>query len=223
MLEVGDDAKGKPDRRYRQRVRCRLSWANVTNATKEELASLFDDIDKIVGSDYQIVGSKARRWREVLSELEKEGPFSFLFKMRKAKMQQERAWNDRYDELVEYKAEHNNCLVPERYPDNKALGTWVQTQRRQYRLRNEGKHSHLTEERIKLLEDLGFEWSPKGNSWDDRYDQLVEYKAEHNNCRVPTRIPQQGPREVGCPPADAVPSQKRGEAQPTHRGTDQVA
>ena len=183
MLEVGDDAKGKPDRRYRQRVRCRLSWANVTNATKEELASIFDDIDKIVGSDYQIVGSKARRWREVLSELKKEGPFSFLFKMRKAKMQQERAWNDRYDELVEYKAEHNNCLVPERYPDN--LGTWVQTQRRQYRLRNEGKHSHLTEERIKLLEDLGFEWSPKGNSWDDRYDQLVEYKAEHNNCRVP--------------------------------------
>ena len=102
MLEVGGDAKGKPDRRYRQRVRCRLSWANVTNATKEELASLFDDIDKIVGSDYQIVGwSKARRWREVLSELDKEGPFSFLFKMRKAKMQRERIdWNDRYGKLV---------------------------------------------------------------------------------------------------------------------------
>ena len=100
-------------------------------------------------------------------------------------MQQERAWNDRYDELDVYKAEHGNCLVPQRYSKNKALGRWVDTQRTQYRLRNEGKHSHLTEERIKLLEDLGFVWSHQGNSWDDRYIQLVEYKAEHGNCLVP--------------------------------------
>ena len=66
-------------------------------------------------------------------------------------MQQERAWNDRYDELDVYKNKHNNCLVPQHYPDNKALGTWVAN------------------------------------------------------------------------PADAVPSQKRGEAQLPHRGTDQVA
>ena len=142
--KLGDDARRKPDRRYRQRVRCRLSFANVTNATKEERASLFDDID-------EIVGSKGRRWREVLSELEKEGPFSILFKMRKAKMRQERAWNDRHRQLVEYKAEHGNCLVPQRIPR------------------------------------------------------------------------EQGPRDVGCQPADAVPSQKRGEAQLPHRGTDQVA
>ena len=97
----------------------------------------------------------------------------------------EGAWNDLHRLLVEYEAEHGNCLVPSVYPDNKALGKWVATQRTQYSLRNEGKHSHLTEERIKLLEDLGFVWSHQGNSWDDRYIQLVEYKAEHGNCLVP--------------------------------------
>ena len=102
-------------------------------------------------------------------------------------MQQERAWNDRYDELDVYKNKHGNCLVPQRYSKNKALGKWVDTQRTQYSLRNKGKHSHLTEERIKLLEDLGFEWSPQDNSWNDRYDELVEYKAEHGNCLVPQR------------------------------------
>ena len=100
-------------------------------------------------------------------------------------MQQERAWNDRYDELDVYKNKHGNCLVPQHYPDNKALGKWVDTQRTQYRLRNEGKQTPLTEERIKKLEDLGFVWSHQGNSWDDRYIQLVEYKAEHGNCLVP--------------------------------------
>ena len=92
--KLGDDANQR-DGRYRQRVRNRLSW----QTTKEERASLFDDIDEIVGSE-------DHRWREVLSELEKEGPFSILFKKRKAKMQQERAWNDLHRLLVEYEAEH---------------------------------------------------------------------------------------------------------------------
>ena len=146
--KLGDDANQR-DGRYRQRVRNCLSWANVTNATKEERASPFDDIDKIVGS-------KARRWREVLSELVKEGPFSILFKTRKAKMQQERAWNDRYDELDVYKNKHGNCLVPQHYPDNKALGKWVANQR--VRLGREGKQTPLTKKRIKKLDEVGFVW-----------------------------------------------------------------
>ena len=102
-------------------------------------------------------------------------------------MPQERAWNDRYDELDVYKNKHNNCLVPKHYHDNKALGTWVDNQRTQYRLRREGKHSHLTEERIKLLNEVGFEWSPQDNSWNDLHRLLVEYKNEHGNCLVPQR------------------------------------
>ena len=102
-------------------------------------------------------------------------------------MQQERAWNDRYDELDVYKNKHGNCLVPQHYPDNKALGKWVANQRAQYRLRREGKHSHLTEERIKLLNEVGFEWSPQDNSWNDLHRLLVEYEAEHGNCLVPQR------------------------------------
>jgi hypothetical protein len=106
--------------------------------------------------------------------------------MRKAKMRKERAWNDLHSQLLEYKAEHKNCLVPSVYPKNKALGAWVANQRTQYRLRSEGKHSFLTEERIKLLSEAGFVWSPQGNSWNDRYNQLLEYKAEHKNCLVPS-------------------------------------
>ena len=109
----------------------------------------------------------------------------------KAKMRKDqlRAWNDRYSQLLEYKAEHKNCLVPQDYSKNKALGKWVAHQRMQYRLRSEGKQSHLTEERIKLLSEVGFVWSRQGSSWDDRYNQLLEYKAEHKNCLVPKRYP----------------------------------
>ena len=36
-----------------------------------------------------------------------------------------------------------------------------------------------------MLSEVGFVWRVNGNSWDDRYYQLVEYKNEHGNCRVP--------------------------------------
>jgi hypothetical protein len=73
-------------------------------------------------------------------------------------------WNDRYGQLLEYKADHKTCQVPQHYSKNKALGKWVAKQREQYRFRIEGKHSFLTEERIKLLGDAGFVWSVKGKT-----------------------------------------------------------
>ena len=103
-------------------------------------------------------------------------------------MRKERAWDDLYSQLLEYKAEHKNCLVPKRIPQEQGpRGVGRHTQRTQYRLRSEGKHSfNSTEERIKLLSEAGFVWSPQGNSWNDRYNQLLEYKAEHKNCLVPS-------------------------------------
>ena len=69
---------------------------------------------------------------------------------------EERAWNDRYDELDVYKNKHGNCLVPQRYSKNKALGKWVANQR--VRLGREGKQTPLTKKRIKKLDEVGFVW-----------------------------------------------------------------
>ena len=187
------------------------------HATKEERASLFYEIDEMVESE----GCRCR-WGKVLRELEKGGPdpsFSFLFKMGKAKMRKEqlRGWNDRYNQLLEYKAEHKNCLVPARYSKNKALGKWVNNQRTQYRLRSEGEKSHLTEARIKLL--MESQWQLLGRPLQPA--SRIQERAQE--LPGPQTIPQeQGPRDVGPDPAEAVPSQKRGGEEPPHRGTDQA-
>jgi hypothetical protein len=39
-----------------------------------------------------------------------------------------------------------------------SLGSWVAVQRKEYKLRMEGKPSRLTQERIHRLESVGFEW-----------------------------------------------------------------
>jgi len=71
-------------------------------------------------------------------------------------------WNTRLKELSDYKLEHGDCLVPQRYAENTKLGIWVNTQRRHYKLLKEGKKSCMTEERLKKLEDIGFNWSKIG-------------------------------------------------------------
>jgi len=67
-------------------------------------------------------------------------------------------WNQRYKELIEFKEKHGDCNVPNRYEANKQLGQWVNTQRQQYRLLQEGMRSSMTEERITKLNATGFTW-----------------------------------------------------------------
>jgi hypothetical protein len=70
------------------------------------------------------------------------------------------AWEERLNELVDYRKIHGHCNVPSSYSENSALAKWVPTQRKQYKLHLEGKASPMTLSRIQELECLGFEWKP---------------------------------------------------------------
>jgi hypothetical protein len=59
-------------------------------------------------------------------------------------------WISRYHELVKYKDHHGHCNVPQ---SDGSLGTWVHHMRRHRKL---GK---ISDERIKLLDKIGFVWS----------------------------------------------------------------
>lgn len=89
-------------------------------------------------------------------------------------------WNIRFEELELFKEKTGNCNVPGGWVENKALATWVKTQR--FNFRNE----KLTSERIELLDGIGFQFdAPKSTSnWDDRYTQLIEYKRSHGTVEI---------------------------------------
>ena len=99
-------------------------------------------------------------------------------------------WDERYDELVAYKEQHGNTLVPmgsRRDSDNKYLGLamWVSSQRTQYRLLQEGKHSYVTDERIQKLDKIGFVWDTVEAAWEEKFNELIEFKATHGHTYVP--------------------------------------
>jgi len=64
-------------------------------------------------------------------------------------------WDKMYDALVEYKEKYGHCNVPQKYSSNPQLATWVSSQRRSM------KKDRLSPERIKKLNQLGFDWTPK--------------------------------------------------------------
>jgi len=97
-------------------------------------------------------------------------------------------WNDRYQELVAFHAKTGTSRVPEKYDAAPQLHTWVSLQRRQLKLRQEGKPTKLTDERVALLDQVGLECKIRNvATWMDRFMELKRYKDEHGDCNVPQK------------------------------------
>ena len=106
------------------------------------------------------------------------------------------SWNERFEQLREFKAQFGHYNVPQKYSANPKLGNWVANQRINYRKNTEGKLSPMAAEHIRALDGIGagVDWktSQRGkesNNWNERFEQLREFKAQFGHCTVPTRYP----------------------------------
>jgi len=95
-------------------------------------------------------------------------------------------WYQRFEELVDFKKIHGHANVPTK---SGPLGTWVDTQRQAFRQLKEGKHSTLTNDKREKLESIGFIFicrpSRTLTPWDQRYQELVDFKKNHEHTNAP--------------------------------------
>jgi len=91
---------------------------------------------------------------------------------------QESVWEEMFSALVDFKKTHGHCKVPKRWPENPKLGHWVVAQRQQKR------KGLLSEERIRILNELGFIWDGKESIWQEMFSALVDFKKTHGHCDV---------------------------------------
>jgi len=68
------------------------------------------------------------------------------------------AWEEMFSALTSFKSRFENCNVPIRWAENPKLARWVSQQRY---LRKKGT---LSQERIRRLDSIGFEWALKNRS-----------------------------------------------------------
>jgi hypothetical protein len=95
-------------------------------------------------------------------------------------------WYERFQELLEFKRATGHCLVPHEFEPSQKLAQWVKRQRYQYKLKQSGKHSTLTDSRQVELEDVGFVWDSHQAAWDERYESLKRFLRLTGHCSVPS-------------------------------------
>eukprot|EP00978_Attheya_sp_CCMP212_P009002 scaffold21187_cov54-Attheya_sp.AAC.7 len=115
---------------------------------------------------------------------EKLESIGFVFKCRPTGL----PWDQRFQELVDFKKINGHANVPQKFGQ---LGNWVSNQRTEYRLLKEGKHSTLTNYKCEKLESIGLELkcrpTPTGPPWDQRFQELVDFKKINGHTNVPTK------------------------------------
>ena len=95
-------------------------------------------------------------------------------------------WQEKLDELVQYKATTGSCMIPHRFADNGPLARWVKRQRYQYKLMLDGERTTMTPDRAKVLSDIGFIWDSQTACWYERLEELKQFKGVHGHTNVPT-------------------------------------
>jgi hypothetical protein len=96
-------------------------------------------------------------------------------------------WTERFEELLEFRSRIGHCLVPNNFPVNPPLAQWVKRQRYQYKLKQQSKRSTMSDERVQALEEIGFVWDSHSACWDEKLEELLQFREVHGHCNVPSR------------------------------------
>jgi superfamily II DNA or RNA helicase len=88
-------------------------------------------------------------------------------------------WDDGYERLKRYKQQKGDCRIPMNYKDSDGfrLGGWVLKQRQ--------NRKKLSQDRLKKLEKLGFDWNPLETDWQEGLHHLKSFKQWEGHCLVP--------------------------------------
>ena len=88
-------------------------------------------------------------------------------------------WAKNFQKICTYHKEFNHFSVPTDPVEYKELNTWVRHQRYLY---NANK---LRNNRVELLDSIGFAWTAESARWDRLYDECISFYKEHDHIDIP--------------------------------------
>ena len=103
-----------------------------------------------------------------------------------------KTFDERFKDLMSFKEEFGHCNVPStksRNNKHSSLGVWCSDMRQSYKTIKKGgmPRRKLSEADIQRLEKAGFEWNLcKTVPFDERFKDLMAFKAEFYHCNVHT-------------------------------------
>eukprot|EP00978_Attheya_sp_CCMP212_P047661 scaffold422966_cov52-Attheya_sp.AAC.1 len=152
------------------------------------------DIDSLSNQDSEMNNGFSEFQREedfennqqVAPSYSAHGPAAVPFVLNKNQKKKYPSWDERFKELVDFKKINGHTHVPQQLGP---LGRWVHDQRSRHQyLLKEGKYSSLTIDRREKLESIGFSFILRPPShWDQRLQDLLDFKKIYGHTNVPKR------------------------------------
>jgi hypothetical protein len=109
------------------------------------------------------------------------------FKWALRKVGQGLGFDERFIDLMSFKAKYGHCNVSHTGEDV-SLGKWCTDLRYSYKKiqNNQKPNRKLSDEQIQRLNDAGFNWSLRkvGPGFDERFNELMAFKAKYGHCDV---------------------------------------
>lgn len=128
--------------------------------------------------------------RRVLKQIRDKRDEQARFRKGKNAMSYPEVWEQRFEELKAFKAQHGHMKVPKGKAEEEGkytvLANWVDTQRAQRKKRDRGDVKHqMSQERMDRLNEISFVWDSQRQAWEAHYEKLKAYKMDNGDCRVP--------------------------------------
>jgi len=149
--------------------------------------------DLLIKADYQTIeGVKLRIWINNQRKLynQKNLNNDKVLKLESIKMiwnPTEVQWQQKYKIAKKYFMNYGILSVPINYEENNIkLGSWINTQRRNYNLRL------LKKEKIIMLEAIGMTWKPLEEKWQKCYQLACEYHKKYGDLLIPISYENKG-------------------------------
>ena len=96
-------------------------------------------------------------------------------------------WARNYNYAKNYYITYGDLRVPQKYEteDGFRLGSWINT----IRQIRKGKinYSKITDEQIKMLDNIGMVWDASNNNWEGCYKSARNYYQKYGNLLVPQK------------------------------------
>ena len=174
-----------PEERMRLLDRIGFTWNQLEEDWQESYQLLKDFVEKNGHAMVPQQHPRLGRWVAVQRRTKIKGTLSeerirLLHEVGFIWNTKEQAWQDNYQLLKDFIEKNGHAKVPDADP---AIGRWVRKQRQ---AKKKGK---LPEERIYLLDAVGFNWDPLDEEWQANYELLKDFIEKNGHAKVPQGDP----------------------------------
>lgn len=119
--------------------------------------------------DYHKGRLAAKRWR-ALADL------GFVWDVHEA------FWEEQFRAFVAFRKRFGHGRVPQRWPENQELATWVANVR--------SRSDEVTPSQRLRLEEVGLVWNARADVWSQRLEELRAFERRSGHADVPARWPE---------------------------------